>query len=124
MARRPPATWKPIPSAGDLAALVKCEAEFAWERNTGRVPVAGRRAARSRVGQAVHARTQAEMEAFHNAPRFELPPEPSPLPPLPTGPSPASTPDPGPTGPGLAAPEGDRTSASSGLDYANHDDSA
>lgn len=68
MARPPAATWKDAPSSTELAALVRCEAEFAWERNTGRTRPSGTRAMRRRLGIAVHARAQEQMEAFHNSP--------------------------------------------------------
>ena len=65
--RRRPARWSDAPNASDLAALVRCEAEAVWERNTGVTNQSGTRALRSRTGMAVHARAQAEMEAFHNS---------------------------------------------------------
>lgn len=68
--RREARTWQDIPSAGDLAGLVRCEAELVWECNTGHIRPSPHRELRSRTGQGVHARTQQEMEAFHNgAPR-------------------------------------------------------
>lgn len=70
MTRRRPATWKDIPSSSELAALVRCEAEFVWERNTGQTAAPGsNRELRSRMGEQVHARTQKDMERFHNAGR-------------------------------------------------------
>lgn len=67
MPRPPAAEWSDAPSSTELAALVRCEGEFAWERNTGRTRASGSRSRRRRVGVAVHARTQEQMEAFHNS---------------------------------------------------------
>ena len=61
--------WSEMPSSGDLAALVKCEAEFVWRRNTGETRVdAGMQAASVR-GEIEHKQAQVAMEAFHNRPR-------------------------------------------------------
>lgn len=77
MTRRRAATWKDIPSSSELAALVRCEAEFVWERNTGRSGAPGNsRELRSRMGQQVHLKTQQDMERFHNAGRRRAVPAP------------------------------------------------
>ncbi len=91
--RRRPARWSDAPNASDLAALVRCEAEAVWERNTGVTNQSGTRAMRSRTGETVHARAQAEMEAFHNSrPRRAAPRPPQSVAVAAPRPAPASLP--------------------------------
>lgn len=68
--RRKPAQWKDIPASSELAALVRCEAEFVWERNTGRIGADPVRQARAKIGEAVHRQSQLDMERHHNQGRL------------------------------------------------------
>lgn len=69
MTTRKPAQWKDVPSSGDLAGLVRCEAEFVWERNTQVMGATRERQAKAVRGERAHLQTQLDMERHHNRPR-------------------------------------------------------
>ena len=57
-------TWSTTPNSSDLAELANCEAKAVWERNTGQTRQDPYRRFRSKVGEVVHAETEAIMERF------------------------------------------------------------
>lgn len=61
--------WGEMPSSSDLARLVLCEAEFVYERQTGRTRTDRKTRAASDRGVAEHLRAQVAMETHHNRPR-------------------------------------------------------
>lgn len=58
-----------MPSSSDLGALVKCEVEFCFERDTGQERNDIETRAASERGKREHDRAQVRMEAFHNRPQ-------------------------------------------------------